>query len=185
MPKRFIRRFLPADHHIRDHKHLRIFGKLLHDPNLWHLNRYSVAGAFGVGLFCAFLPMPFEMVAAGLGAIVLRVNLPISVALVWLSNPFTWVPLYGAGYLLGARLLGLPPVNFHDITLEWLLKQFGPLWLGNVLLGLAVAGLSYVVVRGLWRMKVAADWQRRRKLRNRKTAAFARDPAEPPGGDLG
>ena len=182
MPKHLIRRFLPADHHIRDHKHLKIFGKLLHDPNLWHLNRYSVAGAFGVGLFCAFLPMPFEMVAAGFGAILLRVNLPISVALVWLSNPFTWVPLYGTGYLLGARLLGLPPVDFQDITLEWLLKQFGPLWLGNVLLGLILAGLSYAAVRGLWRLKVVSDWQRRRKLRAQKVTRMVETPLDPPGG---
>lgn len=181
MPKRFIRRLLPADDSIRNHKHLKIFGKLLHDPNLWHLNRYSVAGAFAVGLFCAFLPMPFEMVVAAFGAIILRVNLPISVALVWLSNPFTWVPIYGTGYLFGAHLLGLHAVHLRDITLEWLLKQFGPLWLGNVLLGVIVAILAYGVVRGLWRIKVIRDWRRRGKNRRRDAANGAAAPIDPRG----
>ena len=78
MAKKLIRRYLPDAHKIRDHKHLRLFGTLLHDPNLWHLNRRSVAGAFAVGLFMAFVPMPFQMIPAAALAILLRVNLPIS-----------------------------------------------------------------------------------------------------------
>ena len=64
MAKKLIRRFLPDAHKIRDHKHLRVFGTLLHDPNIWHLNRHSVAGAFAVGLFMAFVPMPLQMIPA-------------------------------------------------------------------------------------------------------------------------
>ena len=39
---------MPDHKLIREHKHLRIFGSMLHDPNLFHLNRRSVAGAFAV-----------------------------------------------------------------------------------------------------------------------------------------
>ena len=98
MPKKFIRRFLPSHQSIKQNKALKIFGSVLHEPNLWHLNRRSAAGAFGIGLFFAFWPVPFQMwLSAGL-AIPFRVNLPLSVATVWVTNPFTIPPIfYGAG----------------------------------------------------------------------------------------
>ncbi|SIQ68664.1 DUF2062 domain-containing protein [Aeromonas hydrophila] len=48
MPKRLIQRWLPDPATLKEHKHLRLFGKLLLDANLWHLNRRSAAGAFAV-----------------------------------------------------------------------------------------------------------------------------------------
>ncbi len=64
MAKKTIQRFLPDPNKIRHHKSLKIFGKLLQDANLWHLNRRSARGAFAVGLFFAFIPVPFQMVLA-------------------------------------------------------------------------------------------------------------------------
>ncbi|NOX92117.1 MAG: DUF2062 domain-containing protein, partial [Gammaproteobacteria bacterium] len=74
MPKRIIKRFMPNPQMIRNHKHLQFLGTLLHDPNIFHLNRRSVSGAFSVGLFMAFVPIPLQMIFAAIGAIVLRVN---------------------------------------------------------------------------------------------------------------
>ena len=62
MPKKFLRKFLPDPHTIRDHKSLQLFGKLLHDPNLWHLNRRSVSLAFANGMFFMWVPLPFQMI---------------------------------------------------------------------------------------------------------------------------
>ncbi len=168
MPRRILRQYLPAGHHVRDHKYLKIFGTLLHDPNLWHLNRHSVSGGVALGLFCAFLPMPFETLVATLGALAFRVNLPISIALVWVSNPFTWIPMYGTAYLLGAWLLNLPRVSLDGLTITWLLQQFAPLWLGSLIIGLVLAGISYVTVQSLWRFKVKKNWEKR-KMRMRRS----------------
>lgn len=161
MTKRFIKKYMPDQNKIRNHRHLSWLGKHLHSANLWHLNRRSVSGAFGVGLFCAFLPIPFEMVAAAIGAILFRANLPISVALVWISNPLTWVPIFGSSYLLGAHLLGLPAVSLDEITASWLFAQFVPLWLGCLLIGTSLALTSVILVRLLWRVNVQRMWARR------------------------
>ena len=108
MPKKLIKKYMPDHETIRNHPHLnKIFGTLLHDPNLLHLNRRSVSMAFAVGLFMAFVPVPFQMVLAAAAAIIIRCNLPISVGLVWVSNPFTMPPLFYFCYLVGTWILGI------------------------------------------------------------------------------
>ena len=89
MPKKIIKRMMPDHQTIKENKYLKIFGNLLHNANLWHLNRHSVAKAFAVGLFFAFIPVPFQMVLAAGLAIIVHANLPLSIALVWITNPLT------------------------------------------------------------------------------------------------
>ena len=125
MAKKFVKRYMPDAHKIRHHRHLRFFGTLLHDPNLWHLNRHSVAGAMAVGLFWAFVPIPLQMIPAAALAIWFRVNLPISVALVWLTNPITMPPVFYFNYKLGTWILRRPvedvtfPVSDVKFELSW------------------------------------------------------------------
>ena len=176
MAKKLIRRYFPDPHKIRDHKHLRLFGTLLHDPNLWHLNRRSVSGAFAVGLFMAFLPMPFQMIPAAALAILLRVNLPISVALVWLTNPITMPPIFYFCYTIGALVLDTPirAVEFQ-ISWEWINTELHRVWkpflLGSLLVGTTCAAVSYFGIRALWRWHVVRDWERRKDRRLRERAA--------------
>jgi len=52
---------VPADpESIRHNRYLAHFGTLLHHPNLWHLNRHSVAGGVAIGLFAGLVPGPFR-----------------------------------------------------------------------------------------------------------------------------
>ena len=89
MPRRFIKRYMPHPERIKASRSLRFLGDLIHDPNLWHLNRHSVSRAMAIGLFWALIPMPLQMLAAAACAIPARANLPIAVGLVWLTNPLT------------------------------------------------------------------------------------------------
>ncbi len=170
MPKRLIKQYMPNDETIRNHQHLRMFGTLLHDPNLWHMNRRSVSGAFAVGLFWAFIPVPFQMVFAAATAILTRINLPISVALVWISNPITIPPIFYATYLFGTWVLNEPATQVEfELTWEWMGSSLGniwqPLFLGSLLCAIAASALGYLCMRVIWRWHLIT---RLRERRNRK-----------------
>ncbi|OBS10873.1 DUF2062 domain-containing protein [Acidihalobacter prosperus] len=167
MAKRIIQRLFPNRHAVKEHKALRFLGNWLHDPSLWHLNRRSVAGAFAVGLFMAFVPFPAQMVGAALLAVAFRVNLAISVALVWLTNPVTIPPMFYFAYLVGNWLLGAPahhPANFH-LTAAWFQDEFSRIWrpllLGSFVVGSSLSVLGYFGIRLFWRMHVVRRWQQR------------------------
>lgn len=173
MAKKLLKKFLPNLHLIRDHKHLKIFGKLIHDPNLWHFNRYSVATAFSVGLFTAFIPVPFQMVVAAALAILVRSNLPISVALVWLTNPVTMPPMFYFSFKVGAWVLGQEPSGFNfELSFDWLTSGLLSIWqpflLGCFIVGAALAIISNIIIRILWRYNVRKSWHARKALRKNK-----------------
>lgn len=178
MPKKFLKRFSPDHDKVRNHRHLRIFGRLLHDPNLWHMNRRSVAGAFFWGLFWAMIPIPMQMLAAAASAILCRVNLPISVALVWLTNPLTMPPLFYFNYLVGSWLMRQPATveEFHA-SLAWfesvVEKIWEPLLLGSVVVGLVIGVIGYVAMRGIWRWQVIQHLKRRQAGRASSTPSVS------------
>lgn len=176
MPKKFIQRYLPDPRKLQKGKFLRIFGRLSQNTNLWHLNRRSASGAFAVGLFVAFLPLPAHMLIAASFAILLRVNLPLSVALVWITNPITITPVMYASYKMGSILLHHPPQPFHfEWSFEWLRAGFAtvlpPILVGSIFFGTIAAVLGYITVRTLWRQAVRTAWRKRGEERKLKTAA--------------
>ncbi len=168
MPRKFIQRYIPDHKTIREQKCLRFLGSWLHNPSLWHLNRHSVAGAFFVGMVCAFVPIPFQMVLAALMAILLQVNIPVSVALVWLTNPLTIPPLFYFAYRIGCLLIGHPGPGggeaFHP-TMKWIMglleHNWEPFLLGCLVTGVGLGIISYVGIHLLWRAHVVYRWRTR------------------------
>lgn len=168
MAKKTIQRFLPNPNKIRHHKSLKIFGRLLQDANLWHLNRRSARGAFAVGLFFAFIPVPFQMVLAAATAIVFRVNLPISVALVWITNPVTMPPIFYCSYLIGTLVLNQPEQHFSfEASWPWFIESLttiGPAFLVGSLVSASVAAIiGYFGIDIVWRRSVRKAWLIRNK----------------------
>ena len=160
---------MPDSEKIRNHPHLnRLFGSLLHDPNLLHLNRRSVSGAFFVGLFMAFVPLPSQMILAAAVAIWWRVNLPISVGLVWLTNPITIPPVFYFAYKVGAWTLNTPVQTLKfELSWEWLTTELATKWepflLGCFICGMLSGILGYAAIRLLWRINIASQWAARKK----------------------
>ena len=179
MPRDWIRQYLPTQDWIRRQSSLGPVRHLLLEPELWHLHRRSVGGAFFIGLFCAFLPIPTQMLAAALLAVVARCNMPISVSLVWITNPLTVAPMFFFAYKLGAWLLGVEVQDAQwGLSWTWLGETFTAIWwpltLGCLVCGW-VAGLTGAVVsRVLWRLHVIRRWKQRRERRVAAVAAVAR-----------
>lgn len=173
MPKKLLTRMMPDHGSLKKNKYLKLLGNRLHDNNLWNLNRHSAAGAFAVGLFCAWIPMPFQMLVAALFAVYFRVNVPLSAALVWLTNPLTMGPLFYFAYRLGSFLLNRPHHYKHfELSLSWLSSAMStaapPFLLGCLVMAVVSAATGYMVIHGLWRWTVARRWQQRRRSRNAK-----------------
>ena len=161
MPRTFLRKYLPTAERIRREKALHWFRGVLGDPALWHLNRRSLAGGVFIGVFAAFLPIPFQTLLAVVLAIWLRYNLPAAVILVWVSNPLTWLPILYFNYRLGAWVLGKPGKVPEDAGTGWFVEQLLPLWTGSLIAALLAAGLAWALPRGLWRLAVTRNWNAR------------------------
>ena len=183
MPRKFFRRYLPSAAEVRANRLVAMFGSLLHHPNLWHLNRDSVAGAVAIGLFAGLVPGPLQMLAALLLAIPLHRNLPVALLMTFYTNPFTIVPLYVLAYGYGAFLLGggnaRPKIEPFDMDwgnflesmvrlADWTLALGKPLAAGLVALGLTLALLGYLLVQLGWRAYVVLAWRARRERRRRR-----------------
>ncbi len=168
MPKKFVKRYIPSPEKVRSIESLHFLGDILHEPNLWHINRHSVARAFLIGVFLAFIPIPFQMLAAAFGAVMLNANLPLSVALVWISNPLTMPPIFYFNYIVGATLLDQPVISFEfQLSWHWLsdrIVEIGiPLYIGSVAVATVLSCGSYLLVQYLWRRKVRIHWRQRRR----------------------
>jgi uncharacterized protein len=174
MAKKFLRKFLPHPEVITQNRGIKLLGPRLQDPSLWHINRRSFSLAVALGMFCAFIPVPFQMVIAAAAAIWARVNLLVAVPMVWISNPFTMGPLYYFCYRVGARMLGLEPEKFHfELSFEWLMTGLARVWepflLGCFAVGAISALVSFVAVRILWHLHILAHIKERaRRLHNRR-----------------
>jgi uncharacterized protein len=151
-----IKNLLPSKEKITNIKSMRIFGNLLHNPDLWHLTRHSVSVAFSIGLFFVWIPIPFHTLLAAGVAILFRANLPISIALVWVNNPITITPLFFFAYKVGAWALSIPPMHYSKmhISIESLLTTVENIWepffLGCLICATISSLLSYAIVRIVW-----------------------------------
>lgn len=170
MIRQRLQRYLPNPQKIRNHKQLRFLGERLYHPTLWHLNRRSVAGALGFGIFIACLPCLGQPLMAAAAALWLRINLPVAVFTVFVTNPLTMAPVFYFNYWIGTWMLGIPyhPVDF-ELSFDWLLQQGGALWLPLLLGCLTIGTLAgigvYTAVNLGWRLYVLR--RRRQPVKSR------------------
>lgn len=185
MHRKYLRRYLPDGETVRSHRYLAWLGTWLHHPNLWALNRDSVAGGFAIGLFAGLVPGPLQMLTAALIAVPLKKNLPVALATTFYTNPFTIAPLYLLAYGYGRLLMG---ASRHPATVEpfvwdwshwidsmqalarWTISLGPPLAIGLIALALTLACAGYFVVQLAWRAYVILAWRRRARQRAHRKA---------------
>jgi len=167
MPKKFFRRYLPDANKIKELKVLEFLGDKLHSPNLWHLNRRSVSRAFAIGLWAMFTPpLPVQQIIAALFAVHFNANLPVAVALVWITNPLTWGPMYYFAYKVGALSMGQAAFTFDEFSelfsIDKALELGAPFLVGCLILMHLGSVLGYLGIQCIWRRSVRHQLELRR-----------------------
>jgi len=119
------------------------------------------------GLWISMLPIVgIQMVVVFLVSLLVRANLPLIVALQWISNPLTMGPIYFADYKIGMTLLKLLGLDYPSNKLlspnyEWsefsykellrLIDTFPPMFLGGSVLGVFFGVLAVFLYKILSR----------------------------------
>ena len=178
---------MPAPHTILNNRWIARFGPRIREPNLWHLNRRSVSAGIAMGVLAAFIPLPVQIFVAISLCFVVRGNLALAVAATWISNPFTYLPIFFFCYELGTAIVGVPldhegvPIKigvalvledfeaFLALLNSLRFKAVAPLLLGCLLVGTLASGASYVLIRILWRLHIKKAWKHRSEQRLTKS----------------
>jgi len=120
----------------------------------FNINRRMITKGVWIGLFWGFIPMPMQMLAVVATTPFVRFNIPIAIAMVWLSNPFTMPPMYYIEYLTGNFLLGRESIPDIALTLEWFSNNmsniFVPLYVGAAFYSIVVSTIVYILLNWLW-----------------------------------
>ncbi|HEY4713507.1 MAG TPA: DUF2062 domain-containing protein [Aquirhabdus sp.] len=175
---------MPTHEHISKLPGIHRLGSRITEPNLWHINRRSISGAVFWGIICAWIPFPSQMLLAAICAIVFRVNLPLCIALTWVTNPFTLIPIFYSSYVLGSVIFGIPLLEISQIKIIIVhltttifgettrpLSSYGfvfdirALLVGLIVEALVVATLAKIFVQWLWRWHVIRDLRIRQEER--------------------
>lgn len=166
MSKKLFKRMIPDIKTIQANKYLKLFGGVLHNPNLWHFNRYSIATAFSIALFCTFVPLPIHTPLALILAIGLHANIPICIVLLWINTPITYIPIFYFAFKVGSWILGSAPIGFDfEMSYQWITTELYHIWkpflLGCLVCAVSFSLLSNMLVRLLWRCSVSHNWKKR------------------------
>ena len=182
MPKKRLQSMLPTPEKIMESRSLKWFAPHSVDARLWHFNRHSLNKAVYIGVLSAFFPLPGQMLLALIGALMWRANVPMALGLTWITNPLTTLPIFYAGYYVGAKLLGEPMISLRligrmiaDFSL-WLLSNganpfvtyqdsfsLSAFCLGLTLLAIVTSLVCGLAFRIIWRYKTVSTWQKRQK----------------------
>ena len=116
---------------------------------------HKIAAAFAMGVFIGM--SPFLGIHTLLGLTIawhFKLNKLVTVMGVFVTNPWTIVPIYTFGTWVGARLMGIdsviPVIDWSHITFFGFLGKFShlllPFIIGNMLMSFLSAVISYFVI---------------------------------------
>ena len=191
-----LKNLLPTPEKILESRTLKLFAPHLADPRLWQFNRHSLNKAVYIGVLSAFFPLPGQMLLALIGALIFRANVPMALGLTWITNPLTTLPVFYAGYYIGAKLLDVPMISLRligrmitDFSL-WVLSNGanpfitykGSVSIAAFCLGLTILAVITSIVCGLlfkavWRYKTVVSWQKRSQESSKKRSEKLKQPA--------
>ncbi|MBH0064313.1 DUF2062 domain-containing protein [Psychrobacter sp. SCQQ22] len=183
VPQKRLKSLLPTPEKILESRTLKLFAPHLADPRLWHFNRHSLNKAVYIGVLSAFFPLPGQMLIALVGSLIFRANVPMALGLTWITNPLTSLPIFYAGYYIGAKIIDAPVLSLRligrmiaDFSL-WVLSDGanpfityrGTVSIAAFCIGLTILAVLTSIICGLafkaiWRYKTVVSWQNRQDI---------------------
>ncbi|WP_333653065.1 DUF2062 domain-containing protein [Dissulfurispira sp.] len=115
----------------------------------------KIAISFAVGVFIGMSPILGLHTVLGIAAAwIFRLNKFVTIIGVYVTNPWTIVPIYTFATWFGAKLLGvkkiIPAIDWNNISFNYLLNEMSHLLLpfvfGTTLLGLLSAIAGYIII---------------------------------------
>jgi uncharacterized protein (DUF2062 family) len=167
MPRKFFTKVSRRFRMKKEHPwYLRPFNYVLTHPVYFSATRRTVGGGLSLGLMIGLLPIPGQTILAVLGALLLRVNLPVAAIAVWVTNPVTFVPIFYLAYKIGAAFLDLPIEAVPaEISWAWLTEgialRWKPLFVGSLVMAVSVASTTYVLFSAVWHISTVYRYRRR------------------------
>ena len=133
---------------IKNINYRKILSFFLHQNGSPSYNAKGVAAGVFSGCFPFF---GFQILLGLFLARVTRGNLVLAAIGTWISNPFTYVPLYYFNYKVGSILLKNPTDSFLDknLLINDLWKQ-GSMFSFRLILGSSFVGLFFALISGLF-----------------------------------
>ncbi len=162
------KKYLPTREQLRQTRSLQFLGDMIFEPNLWHFNRHSLSFAVLVGFVCSFLPVPLQTIPAAMICIWIRCNIPVTLIIVWVSNPLTMPFMMYFAFRVGSYLLGLEQ-QFIPVapSLEWITAQLGLIWqpllLGALMCGFTLGITGFLLVHLYYHWRAARYKDRKRQ----------------------
>jgi len=111
--------------------------------------------AFALGIFIGMSPLFGIHTLLGLAvAYLFRLNKLVTIVGVYVTNPWTIIPIYTFSTWVGAKLLGinkiLPDIDWSNITFSSVIKDLDPLLMpfivGTLLIGVLSSVVSYIII---------------------------------------
>ena len=157
---------LPRRSNVHRYPVLKWFAKTAYERSyLWSFKGNAMIPALFWGIWIAMLPIVgIQMLVAFFIALIVRANLPMIVALQWISNPFTVPPIYFADYEIGLLILelfGIDYVRNKLLTAEFdwsslklddlweLVDTFPPMFVGGTIVGISLGVLAVFLYKGM------------------------------------
>lgn len=182
---RIFRDNVPSRESLEQNRFLRPVAHRVLAPELWRFTRRSVPRGVALGIFVGifFLIPGVQMAGAALFALPFRANVPIAVAMTFLSNPATTpflvaLSLYVGNWLLGrsadiSRFYAL--IESHASASQWtswLLSDAAPaLVVGLFVVSVVAAVVGYLIAIFFWRARIGTKWKGRAMERADRVAA--------------
>lgn len=175
-----MRRFLPTTEEVRNSRVVRWMGPAVQHPRLWHVSRRGAALGLAIGVFFGFLLPVAQIPCAAVLAVGLRANITLAVAGTFVTNPFTFPPIYYLAYQIGCSVLGTTKSVLYipefEVAPEQVASWFAwavdglaglgkPLIVGLVLLAVVGSVATYMAVMAAWRVRILSKLRQRQRRR--------------------